>query len=71
MTLFTTRMLAHGFLAAGGFNATMAHDLRHVSQYLAAAADVFDEIREAIQSRDILGRISHQPKHTMFKRLTD
>jgi len=32
---------------------------------------VFDEIREAIERGDILERISHQPKHTMFKRLTD
>ncbi len=71
MTLFTIRMLGHGFLAAGGFNATMAHNLRHVIQYLAAAAGVFDEIREAIERGDILERISHQPKHTMFKRLTD
>lgn len=71
MTLFTTRMLDHGFLAAGGFNATMAHEPRHVVQYLEAAGVVFDEIRETIEQGDVLERIGHQPKHTMFKRLTD
>ena len=71
MTLFTTRMLNHGFLAAGGFNATMAHERRHVEQYLEAAGKVFAEIREAIELGDVLERINHQPKHTMFARLTN
>ena len=71
MTLFTTRMLDHGFLAAGAFNATMAHEPRHVEQSLEAAAIVFDEIHEAIDHGDVQRRIGNQPKHTMFTRLTD
>ena len=71
MTLFTMRMLDHGFLAAGGFNPTMAHEPRHVETYLEAAKDPFLEIREAIAYGDTLDRIGHQPKHTMFARLTN
>lgn len=71
MTLFTTRMLDHGFLAAGAFNATMAHEPRHVEQYLEAAAIVFGEIREATERGDVMARIGGQPKHTMFARLTN
>ena len=61
----------HGFLAAGAFNATMAHEPRHVEQYLEAAAIVFGEIREATERGDVMARIGGQPKHTMFARLTN
>ena len=71
MTLFTTRMLDHGFLAAGAFNATLAHQPRHVAAYLARADLVFAEIAEAIQQGDVLKRINGQVKHTMFARLAD
>ncbi len=71
MTLFTTRMLDHGFLAGGAFSPTMAHEPLHVDRCLAAARIVFGEIREAIDKGDALERIGHRPKHTMFARLTD
>ncbi len=69
-TLFTIRMLDHGFLASAGFNPTMAHQPRHVDAYLAAAEAVFREIAQAIAQDDVMQRIDHEPKHTMFARLT-
>jgi glutamate-1-semialdehyde 2,1-aminomutase len=71
MTLFTTRMLDHGFLATGAFNATLAHQPRHVAAYLAKADIVFEELAEAIRQGDTLDRIDGKVKHTMFARLTD
>jgi len=70
-TLFTIRMLDHGFLASAGFSPTLAHAPRHVDAYLAAAAEVFEEIAQAIACGDVLQRIKGKPKHTMFCRLTD
>ena len=71
MTLFTTRMLDHGFLAASGFNPTLAHKPSHVDQCLTAAETVFAEINEAIERDDVMQRIGDRPQHTMFARLAD
>jgi glutamate-1-semialdehyde 2,1-aminomutase len=71
MTLFTTRMLDHGFMAAGLFAATLAHQARHVQAYLSKADIVFAELAESIEKGDVLERIDGQVKHTMFARLTD
>ena len=70
LTLFTRRMLEHGFLAGGGFSPTLAHESRHVDACLAAANDVFPEIADAIRQGDIDRRIEGREKHTMFTRLT-
>jgi glutamate-1-semialdehyde 2,1-aminomutase len=70
MTLFTRRMLNHGFLSAGVFNPTMAHEPRHVKACLSAADKVFAEIAEAIDLGDVQTRIDGKEKHTMFARLT-
>ena len=70
LTLFTRRMLDHGFLASGGFSPTMAHEPRHVDACLAAASEVFPEIADAIRHGDVDRRIEGQEKHTMFARLT-
>ena len=70
MTLFTTRMLDRGFLSGGGFNPTLAHGERHVVAWKEAAAKVLPEIRASIEKGDVADRIGHQPKHTMFTRLT-
>jgi glutamate-1-semialdehyde 2,1-aminomutase len=70
LTLFTIRMLDHGFLASAGFNPTLAHQPRHVDGYLDAAAEVFVEIAQAIELGDVMQRIDGKPKHTMFARLT-
>src|SRR5690606_33916251 len=48
LTLMTSRMLERGFLAAGGFNAMLAHEERHVAAYLAALDGVFAEMSEAL-----------------------
>ena len=71
MTLFSTRMLDHGFLASGGFNPTMAHEPSHVERYLESAGGVFAEIQESMERNDVMQRIGGRPKHTMFARLTD
>ena len=70
-TLFTTRMLDHGFLASGGFNPTLAHHPRHVEAYLKAANVVFEEIAEAIEREDYLERIGGKVKHSTFQRLNE
>ena len=70
MTLFTTRMLARGYLAGGGFNPTLAHQPRHVSACLEAAAEVFPEMGEAIARDDAVERVGGQVKHGTFARLT-
>ncbi|MFG0332717.1 MAG: aminotransferase class III-fold pyridoxal phosphate-dependent enzyme, partial [Maioricimonas sp. JB049] len=70
MTLFTRRMLDHGFLAGGGFSPTLAHQPRHVDACLAAADRVFSEIAETIEAGNIRQRIDGLEKHTMFARLT-
>ncbi|MCO6455810.1 MAG: aminotransferase class III-fold pyridoxal phosphate-dependent enzyme [Pirellulaceae bacterium] len=71
MTLLTTRMLDHGFLAASGFSPTLAHEPRHVDRFLAAAEMVFGELSEAIAAGDVMRRIGHRPRHAMFTRLAD
>jgi glutamate-1-semialdehyde 2,1-aminomutase len=70
ITLMTARMLRRGFLAAGGFNAMLAHEPRHVDAYLAALDEVFGELAEAVRENDISARIGGPVKHTGFARLT-
>lgn len=70
MTLMTARMLKHGFLAGGAFNATLAHEERHVESYLTALDEVFSELSTAIQKDDIKQRIGGPIKHSGFARLT-
>lgn len=70
LTLMTARMLKHGFLAAGGFNAMLAHEPRHVEAYLAALDGVFAEMAEAVHDGNISERIGGPVKHTGFARLT-
>jgi len=72
-TLFTARMLDHGFLAGSGFYPSLAHTERHVSAYFAAAEPVFAEVSEAIQRGDVLNRLAKlgcDARHTGFTRLT-
>ena len=70
ITLMTARMLHRGFLAAAGFNATLAHEPKHVSAYLAALDEVFEELADAISRNDICDRIGGPVKHNHFARLT-
>jgi glutamate-1-semialdehyde 2,1-aminomutase len=69
-TLMTAQMLQRGFLAGGAFNATLAHEPRHVDSYLNALDEVFAELAKAIDNDDIAKRIGGPVKHTGFARLT-
>lgn len=70
VTLLTVRMLSRGFLAGGGFYATLAHEPRHVDAFLAAAEPVFAELAEAIRKGDAAERIGGPVKSAGFARLT-
>jgi len=48
----------------------MAHEPRHVENFMTAAGPVFEEIVEAIDRNDVMRRIAGLEKHTMFARLT-
>ena len=69
MTLFTTRMLADGFLAGSSFYPTLAHTRENVEAYLAAARLVFEELGEAVARNDIGARLQTPVKHSGFRRL--
>lgn len=69
-TLMTARMLKHGFLAGAAFNASLAHEPRHIEAYLEALDEVFTELASAIHDEDIQARIGGPVKHTGFARLT-
>lgn len=70
VTLMTSRMLNRGFLTAGAFNATLAHEVRHVTAYLSALDEVFEELADAISRNDIAARLGGPVKHAGFTRLT-
>lgn len=69
-TLYTTRMLARGFLAGVGFYPSLAHEPRHVAACLEAVDEVFAELAEAIRSGDVKSRLGGAVRHTGFARLT-
>ena len=56
-TLWTVRMLRHGFLVSDGFYAMWAHQDQHVDAYLAACDPVFEELGQALKSGDVEQRI--------------
>lgn len=70
LTLMTTRMLDHEFLAAGSCSLTLAHQPHHVESYLHALDTVFMELSEAIHKDDIASRLNGPVKHSTFARLT-
>jgi glutamate-1-semialdehyde 2,1-aminomutase len=69
-TLFTQRMLSRGFLASNGYYATFAHTDAHIGAYLAAAAEVFEELVRAVEKDDVEQRLAGPVAHTGFHRLT-
>jgi glutamate-1-semialdehyde 2,1-aminomutase len=71
LTLLTTRMLGHGFLAGGSCSLTLAHEMHHVEHYLAALDMVLAELAVAIAAGDITARLSGSVKHSTFARLVD
>ncbi|MCC7419628.1 MAG: aminotransferase class III-fold pyridoxal phosphate-dependent enzyme [Planctomycetaceae bacterium] len=71
MTLFTTRMLDHGFLAGSSCSMTYAHGMHHVEHYLRAVDTVFAELAETIKADDVNKRLAGPVKHSTFARLVD
>jgi glutamate-1-semialdehyde 2,1-aminomutase len=71
MTLLTTCMLAHEFLAGGSCSLTLAHQAHHIERYLDALDEVFAELREAMKAGDIVARLGGPVKHSTFTRLVD
>ena len=72
-TLFTVRMLDHGFLAGSGFYPTYAHGEKQIAAYTTAAESVFSELAETIRKGDVLDRLKAagaKVRHTGFARLT-
>lgn len=72
-TLFTVKMLGHGFLTGGGFYPSLAHHEHHIAQYLAAAEPVFEELATIIKQGNIpdqLASLGSSTRHSGFARLT-
>ena len=69
LDLWTARMLHHGFLAAGSFHPMLAHEERHVDDFLAACDPVLGEMGRAIAADDIEERIGGPVKRSGFFRL--
>jgi glutamate-1-semialdehyde 2,1-aminomutase len=69
MTLFTVRMLKHGFLAGAHFYPTLAHESHHIDAYVDATKSIFPELAEAIATDNIAERIGGPVKQTGFARL--
>ncbi len=68
-TLFTQRMLARGFLAAGAFYPTLSHTNTIVSQYATAVDAVFAEVAQVIAENRIEESLEGPPAHEGFRRL--
>jgi glutamate-1-semialdehyde 2,1-aminomutase len=71
LTLLTTRMLDHGFLAGASCSLTLGHDLHVVERYLDALDEVFAELAAAIRADDVIARLAGPVKHSTFTRLVD
>jgi glutamate-1-semialdehyde 2,1-aminomutase len=71
LTLLTTRMLGHGFLAGASCSLTLAHEPHHVERYLEALDRVFAELAAAIRAGDVTARLAGPVKHSTFTRLVD
>ncbi|MBN2294591.1 MAG: aminotransferase class III-fold pyridoxal phosphate-dependent enzyme, partial [Pirellulales bacterium] len=68
-TLYTRRMLDHDILANFAVSICLAHTEEHIDRYLAAAAQVFPELAEAMEKGDAAERIGGPIRHTAFSRL--
>lgn len=68
-TLFTQMMLDRGFLAGTAFYAMYAHRSEHLEQYGAAIAEVFRELRQAIDSGTVTQQLRGPVAHSGFQRL--
>ncbi|MCA9048281.1 MAG: aminotransferase class III-fold pyridoxal phosphate-dependent enzyme [Planctomycetaceae bacterium] len=71
LTLFTTRMLQQGFLAAGSCSLTLAHQDHHIGRYLKALELVFADLAGAVKDGNVSQHLAGPVKHSGFHRLTD
>lgn len=70
LTLWTVRMLDKGFLAGGQFYPSLAHQPQHVERFLAAAAQVYPELADALAKGDAEKRLGAAVKQSGFARLS-
>jgi len=70
MTLFVQEMLARGFLAAGGFYPTHAHQPDLVARYLEAVGEVFGLLREHLNRGTVVAALHGPVAQSGFARLT-
>jgi glutamate-1-semialdehyde 2,1-aminomutase len=70
ITLWTVRMLDHGFLAGGQFYPSLAHRDEHVDRFLSAAQEVFKELASALADGDVKERLGGTAKQSGFARLS-
>jgi len=69
-TLFVQSMLNRGYLAFTQFKPSFAHTQEHVDRYLEAVDEVFEELREAMDSGDVSSRLRGPVARSGFYRLT-
>ena len=68
-TLWTVRMLEHGYLVAGACHMMLAHEEQHVDGFTSACDAVFPDLAAAIEADDVEDRICGPVKHTGLQRL--
>ncbi len=69
-TLFTQLMLDRGYLAKDAFYAMYAHTDAHVDGYIAACADVFGILAQALKTDSVEKLMRGPTAHAGFQRLT-
>lgn len=70
MTLFTQEMLARGFLAAGAFYPTYAHQPELVAKYLDAVDQAFAVMRKHLDAGTVVAALRGPVAQSGFARLT-
>jgi glutamate-1-semialdehyde 2,1-aminomutase len=70
MTLFTQKMLEHGFLAGPKLYANYAHQDKHIQKYLDFVDVAFKEISTALQKGGVEQQLKGPVAHAGFCRLT-
>ncbi len=68
-TLYTQKMLAHGFLAGTGLYPTLAHTDAVVDRYAEAIDAVFENLAETLATGDALTQLRGPVAHSGFQRL--
>ena len=69
-TLFVQMMLERGFLARNSFYAMFAHQRHHVTAYLVAVNEAFDQIAAAEAKGGVAALLKGPVAHSGFRRLT-